>query len=131
MRWRLYDPAPDGLKELPSDRRQEIVGAVRRGEQVERRADAVVAVEAGEWMVDQLHMTYLRLLTAPLSIAALVVLAMIGYAQTGDVRGSLVNMIPYLAFLLIVRLIGRVLFRNAPEGLRRNRELLEEAGRGS
>lgn len=130
MRWRLYDPAPDVLKELPTDRRQEIVGAVRRGEQVEPR-DAGIAVEAGEWMVDQLHTTYLRLLTAPLSIAALVVLAMIGYAQTGDVRGSLVNMIPYLAFLLIVRLIGRVLFRNAPDGLRRNRELLGEADRGA
>lgn len=130
MRWRLYDPAPERLKELPADRREEIVGAVRRGEQVEPH-DAEVAVEAGEWMVDQLHMTYLRLLTAPLSIAALVVLAMIGYAQTGDARGSLVNMIPYLAFLLLVRLIGRVLFRNAPEGLRRNRELLEGSDRGS
>lgn len=130
MRWRLYDPAPERLKELSADRRQEIVGAVRRGEQVDP-GDADIAVEAGEWMVDQLHTTYLRLLGAPLSIAALLVLAMIGYAQFGDVRGSLINMVPYLAFLLVVRLIGRVLFRNAPEGLRRNRELLDRADRGT
>ncbi len=124
MRWRLYDPAPDRLKELPTERRQEVVAAVRRGEHVERGEDVEVAVEAGEWMVDQLNTTYLQLLAAPLSIGALIVLAMIGYAQVGDIRGSLINMIPYLAFLLIVRLIGRVLFRNAPEGLERNRELL-------
>lgn len=125
MRWRLYDPAPESLKQLPSERRQEIVAAVRRGEPVERRADADVAVEVGEWMVAQLRTSYLRLLGAPLSIAALIILAMIGYAQAGDITGSLINVIPYFAFLAIVRLIGRVLFRNAPEGLRRNRELLE------
>lgn len=129
MRWRLYDPAPGSLKELPTERRQEVVGAVRRGDRVEHRRDARVAVETGEWMVAQLETTYLQLLAAPLSIGALMVLAMIGYAQTGDVRGSLINTVPYLAFLLIVRLIGRVLFRKAPEGLARNRELLQRSKR--
>ncbi|MBW3561875.1 MAG: hypothetical protein KY437_05195 [Actinobacteria bacterium] len=129
MRWRLYEPAPNSLKELPTERRQEIVQAVRKGRAVERPEDAETAVETGEWMVSQLRMTYPKLLATPLSVGAMVLLAMIGYAQAGDIRGSLINLVPFLAFLLIVRLIGRTLFRRAPQGLDANRELLERSRR--
>ena len=129
MRWRLYEPAPDSLKELPAERREAIVRAVRKGGEVDRPEDAETAVEAGEWMVSQLRMTYPKLLATPLSVVAMLLLAMIGYAQAGDIRGSLINLVPYLAFLLIVRLIGRTLFRHAPQGLDANRELLERSSR--
>lgn len=124
---RLFTPIPQRMRDLPRGQRRDVTRAVRSGQAVSRRADARAAIDLAEWMIRQLRLNYLDMVSTVESLAVMALLAVLGYVQTGTVGGALVNIAPWFVVLAIFRLVARVMFRHAPEGLEANREVL--AGR--
>lgn len=130
MRRRLYEPMPQEMADLEPKKRREISKAVRRGEQVERRRDAKAAVALAEWMERQANTSYLELLRTPIVIVAMVALFALGLWTFRAVLPAIVNIVPFLAVMYVIRLASWWLFRKAPEAKQRNLDLLQRRKRG-
>jgi hypothetical protein len=120
FRRRLYDPPPKSLRGLPRERRRRIVRATRRGEQLDRRSDAKIALDVAEWMTDQARTSYLDLLLTPISLLAVVLLLVLGFLSFGHWIGAVANVIPFFGILLVVRGVAWIIFRNAPDAYDKN-----------
>jgi hypothetical protein len=94
--------------------------AVRRGEQLDTRADAKLALDAAEWMTRQAQTTYFELLSTRISIAAIVLLLAIGWWSVGHWIGAVANMLPFFGIMLVVRWAAWLIFRRAPEAHENN-----------
>ncbi len=125
---RLYEPMPESLREVPISERRRITRAVRRGEAMERRRDARLAIDAAEWMISQLETSYWQLITAPICLASIVILAVLGATNDG-LAGAVANVVPFLAVLYLLRVGSWWLFRRAPDARRANEERLRKRKR--
>jgi hypothetical protein len=128
MRRRLYDPPPASLRGLERSRRKTIVRAVRQGEQLDRRADAKIALDVADWMTNQAQTSYLDLLLTPISLVAVVVLFALGWMSFGHWLGAVANVIPFFGIMLGVRGVAWIVFRRAPEAHEKNLAKVKRRG---
>lgn len=120
---RLYQPMPDSLREVPAQDRRRITKAVRRGEGMETRKEARIAIDAADWMISQLNTSYLQLLATPISLGSIAVLAVLGVIRYGAL-GVITNVLPFLGVMYLLRLVTVMLFRKAPAARAANEDRL-------
>lgn len=130
MRTRLYEPVPDEVRQLEPGRRRHVFSAVRRGEAVEKRKEAKAAVALADWMIRQRDTSTLQLLTAPIALIAIGILLVLGFVTTGNVFVAIVNMLPFIGVMFVIRGFAYFFFRRAPEGRQANLDRLQRRKRG-
>lgn len=135
MRTRMYEPIPDEVKELDAGRRRHVFSAVRRGEAVDRRKEAKAAVAIAEWMIRQRDTSTFQLLTTPIALIAIAILLVLGYywgegAPADRALITVLNVIPFIGVMFVIRGFAYFFFRRAPQGKQANLDRLQRRKRG-
>ena len=130
MRTRMYEPIPDEVKELEPGRRRYVFRTVRNGEVVEKRKEAKAAVAMADWMIRQRDTSTLQLLSAPISLIAIGILLVLGFVTTGNVLVAVINVLPFVGVMFVIRGFAYYFFRRAPEAKQANLDLLQRRKRG-